>query len=92
VLNKIDLQLIFQSLSDAGLTLRGHKCFLDKSQVTYLGHVFTASGMVPDHTMIQAVQDWPTPANASALRQFLGLISYYCRYISGFSTITAPLY
>jgi len=86
---QLHLQQVFQQLSDAGLTLSGHKCFLGKSQVMYLGHVFTAAGMTPDDTKMQGVWDWPTPANATALRQFLGLASYYRRYISGFSTIAA---
>ena len=66
----------------------GHKCTLAMSQVTYLGHKFTQSGLTPDRSKIQAVQDWPTPANVS---QFLGLASCYRRYISKFSTIAAPL-
>ena len=89
--HKNHLQIVFQRLSDAGLTLRGHKCTQAMSQVTYLGHKFTQSGLTPDRSKIQAVQDWPTPANVSSLRQFLGLASYYQRYISKFSTIAAPL-
>ena len=53
--------------------------------------MFTAAGMTPGNTKIQAVWDWPTPANATALRQFLGLASYYRQYISRFSTIATPL-
>ena len=89
--HKNHLQIVFQCLSDAGLTLRGHKCTLAMLQVTYLGHKFTQSGLTPDRSKIQAVQDWPTPANVSSLRQFLGLASYYRRYISKFLTIAAPL-
>ena len=46
--HKQHLQQVFQRLSDAGLTLRGHKCTLAMSQVTYLGHKFTQSGLTPD--------------------------------------------
>ena len=89
--HKQHLQQVFQRLSDAELTLRGHKCTLAMSQVTYLGHKFTQSGLTPDEKKIQAVQEWPTPTNVSSLKQFLGLASYYRRYIAQFSTIAAPL-
>ena len=89
--HKHHLQQVFQRLSDAGLTLRGHKCTLAMSQVTYLGHKFTQSGLTPDKSKIQAVQEWPIPNNTSALQQFLGLASYYRHYIPKFSTIAAPL-
>ena len=85
------LQQVFQHLSDAGLTLRGPKCSLGISQVTYLGHKFSQSGLTPDNRKIQAVQDWPIPTTVSNLQQFLGLASYYRRYISRFLTITGPL-
>ena len=75
--HKNHLQLLYQHLSDAGLTLRDHKCTLGMSQVTYLGHKFTKSGLTPDMSKIQAVQDCPTLTNVSSLRQFLGLASYY---------------
>ena len=61
------------------------------SQVTYLGHKFTQSGLTSDEKKIQAVQEWPTPTNVSSLKQFLGFASYYRHYIAQFSTIAAPL-
>ena len=39
---------VFQQLQEAGLTLRGKKCHIGLSQVTYLGHVFSAADMAPD--------------------------------------------
>lgn len=41
---------------------------------------------------VQAVQDFPVPENVKAVRSFLGLTSYYRRYITNYATITSPLY
>ena len=82
--HKHHLQQVFQLPSDAGLTLRGYKCTLAMAQVTYLGHKFTQAGLTPDTSKIQAVREWPTPNNVSSVKQFLGLASYYRRYIPNF--------
>ena len=60
--------------------------------VSYLGHTFSAAGMAPDSKKTQAIEQWPTPGNAKAVRQFLGLASYYRRYIKNFANIAAPLH
>ena len=58
----------------------------------YLGRNFSASGMTSDNQKLAAVQDWATPTNVSQLKSFLGLASYYRRYISDFAHIAAPLH
>ena len=85
------LKQIFQHLREAGLTLRGLKWHIAMPKVVYLGHVFSTSGMALDHHKIVAVQEWPIPTNATEVRQFLGLASYYRRYIHQFADIAKPL-
>ena len=90
--HKEHLEIVFRRLSEAGLTLRGPKCHIGMSSVHYLGHVFSASGMSPDPNKVQVVLDRPAPTNPTEVRQFLGLTSYYRRYIPNFANIASPLY
>ena len=57
----------------------------------YLGHIFCGTGMSPDPQKVIMIREWPTPTNATEVRQFLGLASYYRRYIHRFLDIAAPL-
>ena len=62
------------------------------SQVPYLGHVFSGKGMAPDKQKVSTGEGWPVPQNTAAVRKFLGLASYYRRYILHFSDIAKPLH
>ena len=86
------LRQVFHRLHSAGLTLKGSKCHIGMHSVSYLGHTFSASGMAPDPKKTQAIEQWPTPGNAKAVHQFLGLASYYRCYIKNFANIAAPLH
>lgn len=86
------LRQVFERLQQAGLTLRGRKCRIGMKEVPYLGHIFTGNGMSPDVQKVKAVLDWPVPANVTDVCKFLGLASYYRRYVLHFSDIAAPLH
>lgn len=53
------------------------KCEFLQTSIEYLGHVVDASGIQVDPAKVEAVQQWPTPANVKDLQSFLGIASYY---------------
>ena len=87
-----NLAKVFQRLRSAGLTLKPKKCKFVQTEVCYLGHVVSAEGVRTDPSKLQAILEFPVPDNVKALRSFLGLASYYRRFIPQFSKIAGPLF
>ena len=82
---------VFERLRDAGLKLKSSKRTFLQWQVFFLGHVVSADRIQTDSEKIAAVRDWPTPTSISELKGFLGLVTYYRRFIPGFFAIAEPL-
>ena len=85
------LKLIFERLRQANLRLKPKKCELMKRQVTFLGHKVCANGISPDPSNVAKIINWPIPKNATEVKQFLGLCSYYRKYVKNFSSVAKPL-
>lgn len=59
--------------------------------MTFLGHVVSENGVKTDPVKTRAVEEWKSPENVSDLRSFLGLVSYYRKFIKNFSAIVKCL-
>lgn len=93
-----DIETGFESLRnvlnvfrDARLTLNMTKCHFFQSKVDYLGHEISECGIRPGTRKVEAVEKFPTPLSVHNVRQFVGLCSYFRKYIKGFSFIARPL-
>jgi hypothetical protein len=73
------------------LSLKAKKCHFFQSEVKFLGHVISKDGIKPDPEKVQAVQDWVEPSSQTQVRAFLGLTTYFKRFIKGYAKIAAPL-
>lgn len=86
------LRLVFERLERAGLKLKPSKCHFLRESVEYLGHLITPQGLKPNPKQVQAVIEFPVPESVTNVRQFLGLTSYYRRFIAQFAKIAALLH
>ena len=73
------------------LHVKRSKCSFGATSVAYLGHVISADGVAIDSDKVAAVSTWPMPHSARSLRGFLGLASYYRKFIKDFGLTAAPL-
>ena len=86
------LREVFSRIQAAGLRLNPKKCHLARDHVVFLGHVVSHHGLQPDPRNTSKVRTWPTPQNPTEVRAFLGLCSYYRRFVKGFALLAAPLH
>ena len=67
------------------------KCEFWLTEVRFLGHMVSASGVSVDPEKVEAVMSWERPKSVFEIRSFLGLAGYYRRLIEDFSRLSAPM-
>jgi len=85
------LRIVLTVLRENKFYCKLDKCEFFKDQVSFLGHIISAHGIHVDPKKIEAVVNWPTLRNVKHVRSFLGLCSYYRKFVKDFSKIAAPL-
>ena len=85
------LRLLFKRLSEYGVLVNSSKCVFGVSEVKFLGHTINANGTRPLKDKVDAILSFPQPANIKQLRQFLGMINFYRRFLPSAARLQATL-
>nr|GFA30836.1 putative reverse transcriptase domain-containing protein [Tanacetum cinerariifolium] len=85
------LRIIMELLRKDKLYAKFSKCDFWVRTMQFLGHLIDSQGLHVDPAMIEAVKNWASPTTPTEIRQFLGLVGYYLRFIKDFSKIAKSL-
>lgn len=85
------LRQVLDLLKQHQLFAKLSKCSFGQTSINYLGHIISDQGVATDPEKTIAMENWPTPTNATDLRGFLGLTGYYRKFVPRYSWIAKPL-
>jgi len=86
------LEELFNRLDSYGIQLNPTKCIIGASQVKFLGYLVSAEGTQPLPEKVQAIRNFKKHENIKQLRQFLGTINFYRRFVPGAASDQAQLH
>ena len=87
----VRLEEVLCRLSDFGLQLKAKKCTFMQTEVAFLGHIVGRAGLACDPGKLSAVWACHAPGSVKQVRQFVGFIGYYRRFIQNFAGLSEPL-
>ena len=88
----INLETVLHRCLEKNLVLNWEKCHFMVNQGIVLGHIISKKGIEVDKAKIEMIFKLPSPTNVKTVRQFLGHVGFYRRFIMDFSKIAKPLY
>lgn len=89
---KQKLFLVLERLAAANIKVNIKKSKFFVNNLPYLGHVLTDNGLLPCPEKIQTISEAKAPRDVSELKAFLGLITYYSKFIPNLSSRLRILY
>ena len=86
------IELVFSCLKEFNLKIKPKKSYFFQTSITFLGHILSANGVSPNSEKVAKIKDWPTPKTPEEVHSFVGLASYYSRFIPNFAKWAGPLH
>lgn len=82
---------VFDLAQQASLYMKASKCEFERTSVLFLGFQISSSGITTNPKKIEAISTFPVPKSLSEARSFIGLVSYYRRFVPEFASIASPI-
>lgn len=85
------LETVKKRLKDANLRVNIEKCEFFKNSLRYLGYIVDGDGLRTDPDKVSAMVNYPRPKTATEMKRFVGMCSWYRRFVPHFSTLMSPI-
>lgn len=85
------LHTVLEILHAKSLFAKRLKCHFAVHEIDYLGHLIFGEGVRADPSKLKSMLEWPVPRSVKSFWSFLGLSSYYRKFIKGYGSTVAPL-
>ena len=85
------MRIVLQTLREHQLYAKFSKCDFWLTEVRFLGHMVSTSGVSVDPNKVEIVMSWERPKSVFDILSFFGLEGYYKRFIEDFSRLAAPM-
>ena len=86
------LREVLSLIRKHGLSLNKKKCSFGLDNVDFLGFRIEDCTIRPSTERIQSLIDFPQPVDLKALQRFLGMATYFSKYVQHFSDLAQPLF
>ena len=90
--HKLDLESVVELLKDAQLKIKLRKCSYFQKEIEFPGHCIAKGHINPTKSKIEALFTYNAPRTVKQLFSFLGLASYYRKFIENFTKLAHALY
>ena len=87
----VNLEVVLNRCIEKDLVLNWEKCHFMVHQGIVLGHIISKEGIEVDKAEVELIVKSPSPTNVKRVRQFLGHVGFYKRFIKDFSKLARPL-
>lgn len=85
------LEVVLQRLQEHGVCLNMEKCYFLQDEIEYLGYIIKEGQVSPNPTKVVAIKEFPVPKDVHQIRQFLGLVGHFRKFVPRFAFLSKPL-
>ncbi|KHJ89073.1 integrase core domain protein, partial [Oesophagostomum dentatum] len=86
-----DIDEVLTKIEQIGMKLKASKCEFAREKIKFLGFILSKQGIQPDPEKTLAIDKYPTPTNITEIKAFLGMCSFFRRFVHNFALIASPL-